>query len=44
MFKLNRFLSGENLYFDEYDFEECPEDICGWVENGATLLEGDSLI
>ncbi|MBG9796127.1 hypothetical protein ABD76_28360 [Paenibacillus dendritiformis] len=23
------------LYFDDYTFEECPEDICEWVENGA---------
>lgn len=23
------------LYFDEYDFDDSPKDICEWVENGA---------
>jgi len=27
------------LYFDDYTFEECPEDICEWVENGADYDE-----
>lgn len=27
------------LYFDEYDFNEQPEDICDWVERGADYSE-----
>jgi uridine kinase len=30
--KLNK---SKALYFDDYEFEECPEDICEWVEKGA---------
>ncbi|ALA51870.1 hypothetical protein KHT88_11095 [Alkalihalobacillus clausii] len=27
------------LYFDDYEFEECPEDICKWVDEGADYNE-----
>lgn len=27
------------LYFDDYTFEDCPEEICEWVENGANYDE-----
>ena len=23
------------IYFDDYDFEECPEDFFQWVQSGA---------
>lgn len=31
--------NSEALYFDDYDFEVCPDDICAWVENGADYSE-----
>ncbi|WP_242850129.1 hypothetical protein [Clostridium polynesiense] len=27
--------SSRALYFDDYDFEECPEDFFQWVQSGA---------
>jgi uridine kinase len=29
------------LYFDDYEFDECPDDICEWVERGADSNEWD---
>lgn len=23
------------IYFDDYDFQECPDDLFQWVQNGA---------
>lgn len=34
--ELNRKLHhSKALYFDNYDFDECPSDICKWVDEGA---------
>lgn len=27
------------LFFDEYEFDPCPDDICDWVERGADFNE-----
>ncbi len=27
------------LYFDEYEFDKCPNDICQWIDNGANYNE-----
>lgn len=34
--KLN---NAKALYFDDYDFQNCPDDICEWVEKGADYNE-----
>ncbi|MBP3962682.1 hypothetical protein [Paenibacillus lignilyticus] len=36
---LERLAHAQALYFDDYDFEESPEDICDWVERGADYNE-----
>ncbi|WP_416148337.1 hypothetical protein ACM26V_19245 [Salipaludibacillus sp. HK11] len=32
---LKQLRNAKALYFDDYDFEESPDDICEWVEGGA---------
>ncbi|MZQ83054.1 hypothetical protein GQF01_13150 [Paenibacillus sp. 5J-6] len=31
--------NSEALYFDDYEFTDCPEDICEWVHRGADYNE-----
>jgi uridine kinase len=34
--RLNKLISNSTaIYFDDYDFEESPDDICKWIENGG---------
>lgn len=34
--RLNKLISNSTaIYFDDYDFEESPDDICRWIENGG---------
>jgi uridine kinase len=39
----NKLNKTKALYFDDYEFEECPEDICDWVERGADCNEWNLL-
>ncbi len=39
----NKLNKTKALYFDDYEFEECPEDICEWVERGADCNEWNLL-
>ncbi|MBW8351050.1 hypothetical protein K0H71_16615 [Bacillus sp. IITD106] len=34
-----RFDNSKALYFDDYEFEESPADICKWVEDGSDYNE-----
>ncbi|WP_375140494.1 hypothetical protein [Cohnella herbarum] len=34
-----KLVSATALYFDDYDFEESPNDICDWVDRGANYNE-----
>jgi uridine kinase len=34
-----KLMNSKALYFDDYDFDDCPDDICEWVENGANYTE-----
>src|SRR5690606_5874716 len=34
-----RFDNSSAFYFDDYEFEESPADICKWVEEGADYNE-----
>lgn len=27
--------NAKTLFFDDYDFDNCPDDICKWVDSGA---------
>lgn len=31
----NKLISSKAIYFDDYDFENCPEDFFQWVNDGA---------
>lgn len=35
----DKLMNSKALYFDDYDFDNCPDDICDWVENGANYCE-----
>ncbi|MHA7749410.1 MULTISPECIES: nucleoside/nucleotide kinase family protein [Paenibacillus] len=36
---LGKLNNSKALYFDEYVFKDCPEDICDWVSRGANYNE-----
>lgn len=36
--------SSKALHFDDYDFEECPEDFFQWVQNGADYNEWNTSV
>ncbi|OPH55977.1 hypothetical protein BC351_29215 [Paenibacillus ferrarius] len=36
---LGKLNNSKALYFDEYDFKDCPDDICDWVSRGADYNE-----
>ncbi|WP_332698632.1 hypothetical protein [Halalkalibacter lacteus] len=36
---LNKLYNSKALYFDSYEFEDCPDDICKWVDKGADYNE-----
>jgi uridine kinase len=35
----DKLMNTKALYFDNYEFDDEPDDICEWVENGADLNE-----
>jgi uridine kinase len=35
----DKLINSTTLYFDDYDFKDCPEDIVDWVEKGANNNE-----
>lgn len=36
-----RLLHSRALYFDDYEFDSCPDDICDWARRGADYNEWD---
>ncbi|MVQ36435.1 hypothetical protein GON05_17640 [Paenibacillus sp. MAH-34] len=36
---LGKLNNSKAFYFDEYDFKDCPEDICDWVSRSANYNE-----
>lgn len=36
---INKLSNSKALYFDDYEFDECPGDICKWVDEGANYNE-----
>jgi uridine kinase len=39
----NKLNNSKALYFDDYEFDEHPDDICDWVERGANCNEWNLL-
>ncbi|SDP06498.1 Uridine kinase [Paenibacillus sp. yr247] len=40
---LSKLNNAKALYFDDYEFQNCPDDICEWVEKGADYNEWNLL-
>jgi uridine kinase len=36
---MSEFPNAKALYFDDYSFNECPDDICTWIKAGANYEE-----
>lgn len=37
----NRLSNARALYFDNYEFKKCPDNLCDWEENGSDPSEWD---
>lgn len=35
----HKLMNSKALYFDSYDFDNCPADICKWIDDGANYDE-----
>lgn len=36
---ISKLANSKAIYFDDYAFDECPDDICKWVDEGADYNE-----
>ena len=39
----NELKNSKALYFDSYNFDNCPADICKWIDDGANCRTKRSL-